>query len=214
MRKEITIVDNALYAEFKKECKVITLVKEYPEHIGYEKYMILTDIPREELTRKYDKLLKNYEPYIVDSMRLYSPISDYAKNEDKFEKRNARNTISIEVNNDDEQTFSSLQVQDFLTTYLAGCHDKEVQKAVWKALKKLTNNQRRRLIMWAMEGKAMMEIAEIEGVSKQMIWQSIQSAKKRFEKYFDKTFTFSAHLSKEDEGIINDGKYEPRIKKN
>ena len=46
MKKEITIVDNALFAEFKKDCKVLSLAKEYPGYVGYEKYMILTDLRR------------------------------------------------------------------------------------------------------------------------------------------------------------------------
>lgn len=112
MKKERTIVDNALFAEFKKDCKVLTLAKEYPGYVGYEKYMILTDLLKEDLIRKYGTLLNNYEPYIVASMQLYSPIADYEKNEDKFEKRHVRNTVSIEVDSDDEQTFLSLQVEE------------------------------------------------------------------------------------------------------
>ena len=65
MKKEITIVDNALFAEFKKDCKVLSLAKEYPGYVGYEKYMILTDLTKDELNQKYSVLLNNYEPYIM-----------------------------------------------------------------------------------------------------------------------------------------------------
>ncbi len=30
MKKEITIVDEALFAEFKDDCRVLSLAKEYP----------------------------------------------------------------------------------------------------------------------------------------------------------------------------------------
>lgn len=205
MKKEITIVENELYAEFKKECKVLFLAKEYPGYVGYEKYMILTDLSKEELVHKYSVLLKNYEPYVLGSMQLYSPISDYEKNEDKFEKRNTRNTISIEVDSDDEQTFSSLQVEDDLLLSVIKSDDEELYDRVWKALRKLPEVQRRRLIKWAIEGKTLLEIAKDEGVSKQMVGKSVQTAKENFKKYFGERLTFGIPLSKEDEGIIDDG---------
>ena len=205
MKKEKTIVENELYAEFKKECKVLSLVKEYPGYVGYEKYMILTGLSKEELSKKYGVLLKNYEPYVLGSMQLYSPISDYEKNEDKFEKRNARNTISIEVDSDDEQTFSSLQVEDDLLMSVVKSDDEELYDRVWKALRKLPEVQRRRLIKWAIEGKTLLEIAKDEGVSKQMVCKSVQAAKENFKKYFGERLTFGTPLSKEDEGIIDDG---------
>ena len=206
MKKEINIVNNVLFTEFKNDCKVLSFAKEYPGYVGNEKYMILTDLSKEELIRKYGALLKNYEPYLIESMRLYSPIADYKKNEDKFEKRNARNTISIEVDVDDEQTITSLQVQDVLTASLNDSLNEELHNAIRQALKTLTNNQRRRLVMWALEGKTMSEIAELEGVSKQMIWLSIQEAKNKLKKYFKKAFTFAIPLSKGDEGTIDNGK--------
>ena len=205
MKKEITIVENELYAEFKKECKVLSLAKEYPGYVGYEKYMILTDLSKEELVHMYSVLLKNYEPYVLGSMQLYSPIYDYKKNEDKFEKRNTRNTISIEVDSDDEQTFSSLQVEDDLLSSVIKSDNEELNDHVWKALRKLPEVQRRRLIKWAIEGKTLLEIAKDEGVSKQMIGKSVQAAKENFNKHFGKRLTFGTPLSKEDEGIIDDG---------
>ena len=205
MKKEITIVDNALFAEFKKDCKVLSLAKEYPGYVGYEKYMILTDLTKDELNQKYSVLLNNYEPYIIGSSQLYSPIADYEKNEDKFEKRNARNTISICVDEDADNTFESLQVGDYLTELSEQQDADEKRRLIHTALGTLTDSQRRRLLMWAIDGMTEEEIAMREGSSQQAISKNLDKARKKIELIFSKGLYFGTPLSKEDEGIIDDG---------
>lgn len=205
MKKEITIVDNALFAEFKKDCKVLSLAKEYPGYVGYEKYMILTDLTKDELNQKYSVLLNNYEPYIIGSSQLYSPIADYEKNEDKFEKRNARNTISICVDEDADNTFEPLQVGDYLTELSEQQDADEKRRLIHTALGTLTDSQRRRLLMWAIDGMTEEEIAMREGSSQQAISKNLDKARKKFELIFSKGLYFGTPLSKEDEGIIDDG---------
>ena len=205
MKKEITIVDNALFAEFKKDCKVLSLAKEYPGYVGYEKYMILTDLTKDELNQKYSVLLKNYEPYIIGSSQLYSPIADYEKNEDKFEKRNARNTISICVDEDADNTFESLQVGDYLTELSEQQDADEKRRLIHTALGTLTDSQRRRLLMWAINGMTEEEIAMREGSSQQAISKNLDKARKKIELIISKGLYFGTPLSKEDEGIIDDG---------
>ncbi len=205
MKKEITIVDNALFAEFKKDCKVLSLAKEYPGYVGYEKYMILTDLTKDKLNQKYGVLLKNYEPYIIGSLQLYSPIADYEKNEDKFEKRNARNTISICVDEDADNIFESLQVSDYLTELSEQQDADEKARLIHMALGTLTDPQRRRLLMWAIDGMTEKEIARKEGVAQQVVSRSIDAARKKFELFFAGRVYFGTPLSKEDEGIIDDG---------
>ena len=205
MKKEITIVDNALFAEFKKDCKVLSLAKEYPGYVGYEKYMILTDLTKDELNQKYSVLLNNYEPYIIGSSQLYSPIADYEKNEDKFEKRNARNTISICVDEDAHNTFESLQVGDYLIELSEQQDADEKRRLIHTALGTLTDSQRRRLLMWAIDGMTEEEIAMREGSSQQAISKNLDKARKKIELIFSKGLYFGTPLSKEDEGIIDDG---------
>ena len=205
MKKEITIVDNALFAEFKKDCKILSLAKEYPGYVGYEKYMILTDLTKDELNQKYSVLLNNYEPYIIGSSQLYSPIADYEKNEDKFEKRNARNTISICVDEDADNTFESLQVGDYLTELSEQQDADEKRRLIHTALGTLTDSQRRRLLMWAIDGMTEEEIAMREGSSQQAISKNLDKARKKIELIFSKGLYFGTPLSKEGEGIIDDG---------
>ena len=205
MKKEITIVDNALFAEFKKDCKVLSLAKEYPGYVGYEKYMILTDLTKDELNQKYSVLLNNYEPYIIGSSQLYSPIANYEKNEDKFEKRNARNTISICVDEDADNTFESLQVGDYLAELSEQQDADEKRRLIHTALGTLTDSQRRRLLMWAIDGMTEKEIAMREGSSQQAISKNLDKARNKFKIIFSKGLYFGTPLSKEDEGIIDDG---------
>ena len=205
MKKEITIVDNALFAEFKKDCKILSLAKEYPGYVGYEKYMILTDLTKDELNQKYSVLLNNYKPYMIGSSQLYSPIADYEKNEDKFEKRNARNTISICVDEDADNTFESLQVGDYLTELSEQQDADEKRRLIHTALGTLTDSQRRRLLMWAIDGMTEEERAMREGSSQQAISKNLDKARKKIELIFSKGLYFGTPLSKEDEGIIDDG---------
>ena len=205
MKKEITIVDNALFAEFKKDCKILSLAKEYPGYVGYEKYMILTDLTKDELNQKYSVLLNNYKPYMIGSSQLYSPIADYEKNEDKFEKRNARNTISICVDEDADNTFESLQVGDYLTELSEQQDADEKRRLIHTALGTLTDSQRRRLLMWAIDGMTEEEIAMREGSSQQAISKNLDKARKKIELIFSKGLYFGTPLSKEGEGIIDDG---------
>ena len=200
MKKEITIVDNALFAEFKKDCKILSLAKEYPGYVGYEKYMILTDLTKDELNQKYSVLLNNYKPYMIGSSQLYSPIADYEKNEDKFEKRNARNTISICVDEDADNTFESLQVGDYLTELSEQQDADEKRRLIHTALGTLTDSQRRRLLMWAIDGMTEEEIAMREGSSQQAISKNLDKARKKIELIFSKGLYFGTPLSKEDEG--------------
>ena len=205
MKKEITIVDNALFAEFKKDCKILSLAKEYPGYVGYEKYMILTDLTKDELNQKYSVLLNNYKPYMIGSSQLYSPIADDEKNEDEFEKRNARNTISICVDEDADNTFESLQVGDYLTELSEQQDADEKRRLIHTALGTLTDSQRRRLLMWAIDGMTEEEIAMREGSSQQAISKNLDKARKKIELIFSKGLYFGTPLSKEDEGIIDDG---------
>ena len=167
--------------------------------------MILTGLTKDELNQKYGVLLNNYEPYIIGSSQLYSPIADYEKNEDKFEKRNARNTISICVDEDADNTFEPLQVGDYLTELSEQQDADEKRRLIHTALGTRTDSQRRRLLMWAIDGMTEEEIAMREGSSQQAISKNLDKARKKIELIFSKGLYFGTPLSKEDEGIIDDG---------
>ena len=65
---------------------------------------------------------------------------------------------------------------------LEAIEDKEFLR---KALNTLTDNQRRRLMMYA-QGLSSRRIAEIEGVDHKMVIKSIEGARKKFLKFFRK----------------------------
>ena len=114
---------------------------------------------------------------MIGSSQLYSPIADYEKNEDKFEKRNARNTISICVDEDADNTFESLQVGDYLTELSEQQDADEKRRLIHTALGTLTDSQRRRLLMWAIDGMTEEEIAMREGSSQQAISKNLDKAR-------------------------------------
>lgn len=198
MKNKIIIVDPTLFSAFKKDCKVLSLAKEYPGYSGYDKYLILTDLTKEELIQKYNMVLKNYEPYLIDSMRLYTPISDYNKNEDKFSKRNIRNTVSI----DDEYSnkkLTNLSIENIVESAVTETNS-EVEKLVLKALKTLTETEKHRLLLWGLHKLTEEEIAYKEGSSQQAVSKSLKQARKKFENFFSGGLYFDTPLSKEDEG--------------
>ncbi len=56
MEKESLGVESMICIDFKKDCRVISLANEYPGYTGYEKYMILADLPLKDLYSRYGKI--------------------------------------------------------------------------------------------------------------------------------------------------------------
>lgn len=185
MSNEKIIVDPELYAEFLSDCKCIYLENEYPKHIGKERFLILSDLSEKELRAKYGILLKKYEPFILDTMRLYDPIHDYKLNEDKHLKRYIRNTINVEISDLDARFYKGLQTKDILTKLIEENSQNEVYKKMYICLKMLPEKQLRRLLMWALKNMTYEEISIVENISKKKAFESIQTAIQNFIRFFN-----------------------------
>ena len=55
---------SALEEQFNQECLAINVKEEYPDYLGTEQWIIITDLSNEELTARYEDLINRYYPYI------------------------------------------------------------------------------------------------------------------------------------------------------
>ncbi|MBQ9030712.1 MAG: hypothetical protein IJ106_04575 [Parasporobacterium sp.] len=188
---------------FKDDCTVINLATEYPGFEGTVKYLILTDLPREELEEKYGNILSGYSPYITwrktDMLEIKN---DFQRNEDKYAKRALRNEES------DWDETSQSQGCRFTKAYDEGFEKKmeedvvvyEQDAAIRMAFLSLPEHQKKRIWLRAGVGFTYEQIGKIEGINGKNAWKSIgaamESLKKNYEKNIRKIFS---------EGVKNDG---------
>ena len=186
--KKYTDFDN-----FMRDCKIINLELEYPNHVGEEKYVILTSVEQHELEKRYKKILTFYEPYVISSIELYEAFEEYNRNEDKYEKRNARNTISLDeiVNDESESRFGKDEV---LIEIIKKAHDERIKVSIDSALKEMGAKTRRRFVMWAVHRIPQDRIAMTEGVRQQTVQCSVSKAKERILACLEEVLPYSHPL--------------------
>ena len=74
-------IPSDLIKEFKKDCKIIDLQKEYPQYQGTVKYAVISRLTEDELIRRYGQVLVQYQPYFVLSNDIGDVFHEYWKNE-------------------------------------------------------------------------------------------------------------------------------------
>ena len=155
---------------FKEECKVIDLKQEYMHYTEDIRWAIATDISEEELRKKYDAIIKQYEPFLLLTKEQYLVMLNFHSNNRKHKKRNAE--LGDAFNYEDGRL--EMHHSELLNKQLSG--EKYDTLHLNKALKKLTKSQRERLIKHFAEDMTCVEIAKKEGVSPQAVQQSIARA--------------------------------------
>ena len=175
-----------LFESFKKECKVLNLEAEYPGLKGKEKYMILSDSDISIIEQKYGAIIDEYRPFVFAPMSISDVIKEFERNESKFAKRNERNTVSMGFFEEDEHRCKGLWEDDYITFCVKEKERKEEFKKLHRVMRMLGKKQRRRLIFSAVYGMSHDEIAQKEGVSRQMITKSIDCAKQTIRAYLKK----------------------------
>jgi len=134
------------------------------------------------------------------------PIADFNRNEDKHKKRQLR---SISIFDLDEEVDAWCPAVPSFADEQERLEDedegrKRTKRTVATALSKLTETQRRRLLRYYMDGLTVTQIAEEEGLKDHSsIVKSIESAEKRFKKFFEKTPHFGTPLSKYSEEVTS-----------
>ena len=129
MKKEITIVDNALFAEFKKDCKVLTLAKEYPGYVGYDDGGHLTELIRKKpySVVLFDEIEKAH-PKVFEA--LLQVLDEGRMTDGKGRTINFKNTIIVMTSNLGQQIiYSTLQGRRNLQRNRIGFNVSENQNA-------------------------------------------------------------------------------------
>ena len=161
--------------ENEKECYVMDLRIEYGAgKVGREDYAIITDMSEVELKAAYGDELHQYEPYVVMTMEMGEAIFEYNRNEWKNEKRQHKygSEYSISEPDFDEHHPECAEEPDYLS-----CLEKSEKYApLYEALSKLTDVQNNRIIKYFFEHKTMAQISGEENVSKQSIFENLESS--------------------------------------
>lgn len=195
-----------LERQFREECTVINMGHEYPGYIGTVKWIIITDYSRNDLEAKFMEVLKKYSPYEICPVSTKDAIAEYNRNEDKFRKRQMRNTSIFDLAETvdawcpaipsfvDAQERAEREERE---------HDGRIN-AVRKALSTLTEIQLRRLCMYHLQKMTYQEIATAEGVKDhKSVRESVKAAEKKFKNVFQNTPQNGTPLSKYSEEVIS-----------
>lgn len=67
---------SALEEQFNQEYLAINVKEEYPDYLGTEQWIIITDLSDEELTARYEDLINRYYPYIKLSVEQGKEVID------------------------------------------------------------------------------------------------------------------------------------------
>ena len=187
-------ISNEDIEQFKKDCKLIYLDREYNGFIGDQKWAIITDLSEEELRRKYVTVLEKYIPYILLSKAQGEPIWESIRNNHKFEMRSKRTAEPFDYDDELLPLFHSellsfvdpLDEKNRIIERLNAENrlDEMIDK-VHRTLALMKPVQRDRLIKNVVRGLSSRKIAKEEGVNYSTVDKSIKAAKKNFRHIFE-----------------------------
>lgn len=188
-------ISNEDIEQFKKECKLIYLDREYNGFIGNQKWAIITDLNEKNLKRKYKSVIERYIPYILLSREQGEPIMESIRNNHKHEMRSKRNTEPFDYDDELLPLFHSellsfvdpLEEKDRLIERVKDENElDELIEKVRKTLSLMKPIQRDRLIKNVVRGLSSRKIAKEEGVNYSTVDKSIKAAEKNFRRIFEK----------------------------
>ena len=164
---------NELLNQFKKDCRVVSMINEYPGYVGEIKWIIFSSLTEEELATRYASIVVSLIPYLYMSMDQYAPVREFHNN-DRKHRRRSEETYDIFgfVDGEAEVHHPELAHEDVFGEY----------EDLYYALAKLPPKQRDRITKRFFEGKTLYEIATEEGRSFQAISKSTASAMKALKK--------------------------------
>ena len=162
----MNIKDIKGYDEFKKHCSFELCTKRYPDWIGSEKYIVITDDAEKDLLEAFPEIMKALSPYVI--------VGSYFSSLNEAERYNTNKHasqigLSIDSVEDYEDLAEGFMVEDFSENL---CN----RDALSKAMTCLTESQRSRVIRCFFDGMTPLEIARQDGVKHSSVYESISSA--------------------------------------
>lgn len=182
MENENNISD--LKEKFKLECEVVNLSYEYPGYDGKEKFGIITSLNDRELNEKYAKLIKQFSPYIILPQEMKMVRRIYGRNDEKFEKRYQRNLSKFGIDDKTEKIHIEVSLPSAEDILMAKEEKSEIHRNLNKAISRLPEIQKRRIIKYYINNMTFEEIGKSEKCSAAAVCQSVEVAIKNMKKYF------------------------------
>lgn len=171
-----------LEESFKYNCKVINLKYEYVGYKGTEQWAIVSELSKDELMMKYAAIISDYTPFILLSVAQGEAMAEYDRIEDKFRKRDMRYGHNFDVNDGEfEQHHPEYAYEPDYTEIL---EMNENIERLHKAIEKLTDTQKSRVMKHFFDGKSFNEIAIEEDSSKSSVRDSIYAAINKLKNFF------------------------------
>ena len=162
-------IPSDLIKEFKKDCKIIDLQKEYPQYQGTVKYAVISRLTEDELIRCYGQVLVQYQPYFVLSNDIGDVFHKYWKNENKYRMRYIRNT--------DGQGYREGTTEQYISELKDKFSEEQILSEYVKSLlETLTPLEQERLIKRFYQERTLQDIADDYGCSARAIKYCIDFA--------------------------------------
>lgn len=172
---EIRLRDIEGYKEFKTECEFFRCEEEYPGWKDTEKYAIITDKPLEELMLKYPQIINAMMPVIILDPRYANIRNKSISNNRKYKRINRLYGCFLELEEDllNDDQISVVEPVSIPVSY-----------EISEAMKLLTETQKRRVVCYFYHNMSYKEISDIENVDESSVRESINTAIRKFKKYF------------------------------
>ena len=161
----MNIKDIKGYDEFKKHCSFELCTKRYPDWIGSEKYIVITDDAEKDLLEAFPEIMKELSPYVIVG-RYFAKMNDDMRSNDS---KSAASSFSLDQIDDYENLSEGFIAPDFSESL---CN----KDAICRALLCLTEIQKTRVQRLFYANKTLKEIALEDGVSITSVFESISSA--------------------------------------
>ena len=185
----------SIYIDGKMEFQAVNLITEYGQKLNGCKYAVASRYPQKRLEELYKENLRKFSPYIYLTEAQYGPIRDFNNNENKHHMRDVNNHDDYGYTDDLMEIMHDCELlcadpePDVLTAII----DKEEEQlrekyiaALPEAVARLTDKQRKRLLMHFYEGMTYREIAELENTGLSTVQDSIDLAKEKIKNFLKK----------------------------
>lgn len=196
---------------FAKNCKIFDLRREYPGFDGKIFWAIATSYTNAELHAFYSDFIEPYEPFMLLSVEEGKAMTEYSSNEHKHEMRQKRHGIVFDFSDGETETHhSELQSDEMLDILLR----QEDNENLYKAIKKLNEIQRRRIVKLYFCGMTIRDIASEEHTHFTSVQESILRGRKNLELFLTTPYKIPLSVHSSEGTISNPDRTVPFKSKN
>ena len=152
---------------FKRDCRIINMKKEYPGYTGDILWLVISHLSEQEIKNEYPSEIKPFCPFIYMPEENFAPILEYRSNNRKNEIR----ALKMDAFSYEDEVFEAHHPELITNPF-----EQEDWSELYKAMKRLPEVQRRRIIKRYFYEMSIMQIAEEEGSTRQAVHKSIHIA--------------------------------------